>query len=101
MVEIDRQHCVIQWDPTSGRANGASRSEIAESFTCCNSCGQASEVGRTSVVGRCKTSERRGYYVRVNYLSLESLAAGSLARVMNNFEELKRVWHYLRGDRLE
>ena len=85
---------------------------IGEVNTSCNSCGQASAVSRTSVTGRCETSERRGYHVVqvshdacelfVSAPSKQAVAAGSLARGMKSpttkdLEELKRVGRYLRG----
>ena len=60
---------VVRWDPTPARAeleagcDGASRPWNGEINTSCNSCCQASEVRRTSIAGRCETSERRRYHV--------------------------------------
>ena len=65
---------VTGWDPAPGRDDleadtrhvamvlrdlGLEKSVISG----CDSCGQASEVGRTSTAGRSESSERRGYHV--------------------------------------
>ena len=45
--------------------------------SCCDSRGQASEVGRTSAAGRRETSARRGYHVvQVSYNACELLVSG-------------------------
>ena len=92
LTETSFVNRAIRWDPTSGRArvggrcNGASRSGIGEVISHFNCCGQASEVGRTSIASRRETS--RSVTMHANYLSLDrphlSFAAGSLARGMKS-----------------
>ena len=54
--------------------------------SCCDSCGQASEVGRTSTAGRSETSERRGHHVvQVSYKACELPVSGLVICC--------RLWH--------
>ena len=87
LTETSFLNCVIRWDPASGRAEleadrrarckGASRSGIGKVVSCCDSCGQASEVGRTSAADRSATSDRRGYHVvQVSYDACKLLVSG-------------------------
>ena len=69
-MEASLLNSVIRWDPTAGR------SEVG-GISSCNSCGQASEVARTSTGGKRVTSERRGYYVvQVSHDAPEQFVSG-------------------------
>ena len=78
---------MIRSDPASGRAEmEADTRHVAVALrdlglekvnSICNSCGPASEVGRTSAAGRSETSERRGHHVvQVSYDACKLLVSG-------------------------
>ena len=56
---------------------------IGKVVSCCDSCGQASDVGRTSAAGGSEASERRAYHVvQVSYNALKLLVPGPSRRVV-------------------